>query len=265
MPSTYTHYKFGKDVFNKLPKARQKEIQSQMSLYKIGLHGPDILFYYKALTTNHVNQTGFGMHDKPAKDFFEPAKKVIKESHQPAPNFAYVYGFICHFVLDSQCHGYIEEKIQASGVSHTEIEVEFDRYLMIRDKHNPIKHHLTRHITPSEENAKVIAPYFEGITPKEVEKSLKAMKRYNDFLVAPGKLKRKVIYTLLKMTGNFEEMKGLIVNYVPNPKCKDSCEKLDALYSKAIDVAVTLIKEYGEFVYENKPLNKRYEKTFGVE
>lgn len=27
------------------------------------------------------------------------------------------------------CHGYIDEKIQASGVSHAEIEVEFDRML----------------------------------------------------------------------------------------------------------------------------------------
>lgn len=265
MPSTYTHYKFGKEVFNKLSKELKKEIQPHMSLYKIGLHGPDILFYYKALTKNHVNQTGFGMHDQPAKVFFEQAKKVLKESQLPASEFAYIYGFICHFVLDSQCHGYIEEKIKASGVSHTEIEVEFDRHLMVRDGYNPIKHKLTRHIIPSEENAKVIAPYFENITPKEVEKSLKAMKRYNDFLVAPSKMKRRVIYTLLKMTGNFKEMKGLIVNYMPNPKCKESCEKLDALYHEALDIAVVLIQEYGAFVYENKPLNKRYEKTFGID
>ena len=36
---------------------------------------------------------------------------------------------LCHFSLDVMCHGYIDEKIQAGGVSHAEIEIEFDRML----------------------------------------------------------------------------------------------------------------------------------------
>lgn len=46
---------------------------------------------------------------------------------------SYIYGFICHYALDHACHTYVEQKIMASGVPHTEIEVEFDRMLMLED------------------------------------------------------------------------------------------------------------------------------------
>ena len=50
MPTTYTHYRFGMDVLSQLPDSLKKEIEKNLSLYHIGLHGPDILFYYKALS-----------------------------------------------------------------------------------------------------------------------------------------------------------------------------------------------------------------------
>lgn len=56
MPTTYTHYRFGMDVLSQLPDSLKKEIEKNLSLYHIGLHGPDILFYYKALSRNKVNR-----------------------------------------------------------------------------------------------------------------------------------------------------------------------------------------------------------------
>lgn len=53
-----------------------------------------------------------------------------------------------HFALDVSCHGYIDEKIAASGISHTEIEVEFDRMLMLMDGKDPLRQNLTEHIVP---------------------------------------------------------------------------------------------------------------------
>lgn len=117
MPSTYAHDCFGKAVYKQLPKEIQKEIKAYGPLYMAGLHGPDILFYYKPLRANAVNQIGFGMHARPAAEFFEQAWKKGKELSANRGGFAYLYGFICHFALDHSCHGYIEEKIQKSGVT----------------------------------------------------------------------------------------------------------------------------------------------------
>lgn len=71
MPSTYAHYKFGKDVFKELPKELVKEINPYMPLYKIGLHGPDLLFYYKPLETNVINQEGAWIHDRTGSVFLK--------------------------------------------------------------------------------------------------------------------------------------------------------------------------------------------------
>ena len=116
---------------------------------------------------------------------------------------SYVYGFICHFTLDETCHGYIDEKIAASGISHTEIEVEFDRMLMVKDGYDPIRHRLTEHIVPSMENAEVIQAFFEGVDSEQVRKSLKGMIKNNNLLIAPSKGKRLLINALLTVTGNY--------------------------------------------------------------
>lgn len=71
------------------------------------------------------------------------------EGREKEAALAYVYGFCCHFALDVSCHRYIDKKIEADGVSHTEIEVEFDRSLMGKDGYNPVTHILTDHIKPS--------------------------------------------------------------------------------------------------------------------
>ena len=103
-------------------------------LYLIGLHGPDILLYYKPLKSNPVNRIGFGMHERPGMEFFRYAVKVIEKKKNKEPYLAYMYGVMCQFALDVSCHGYIDKKIAESGVTHAEIEVEFDRMLMDRYK-----------------------------------------------------------------------------------------------------------------------------------
>ena len=79
---------------------------------------------------------------------------------------------ICHFALDHSCHGYIEEKIQKSGVTHAEIEVEFDRMLLEKHGHNPITSHLTNHIPTDATCAGVIAEFFPEVTKQEVQQAV---------------------------------------------------------------------------------------------
>lgn len=46
MPTTYAHDLFGKRVYRKLSAKLQHLIRSNGNLYRIGQHGPDILFYF---------------------------------------------------------------------------------------------------------------------------------------------------------------------------------------------------------------------------
>ena len=55
MPTTYAHYKFGKEVMSALPRPLQNAIENNRELFDIGLHGPDILFYYRAAVNRDMS------------------------------------------------------------------------------------------------------------------------------------------------------------------------------------------------------------------
>ena len=111
------------------------------------------------------------LHARPAAEFFEQAWKKGKELPANRGRFAYLYGFICHFALDHSGHGYIEEKIQKSGVTHAEIEVEFDRMLLEKHGHNPISSHLPNHIPTGATCAGVMAELFPEVTEQEEQQA----------------------------------------------------------------------------------------------
>ena len=265
MPSTYAHYRFGQEVFQKLPADIQKKITPCMDLFNVGLHGPDLLFYYKPLSSNAVNRIGYGDHKKSGREFFEPAGRVLAKKQFADAHFAYLCGFLCHFALDRECHGYIGEQIKETGISHAEIEVEFDRSLLAKDGHagsSPVRQILTGHIHPTKESAKVIHDFFLQTTEEQIFKCLKSMIFYCNLFVAPGKIKRSVLLNGMRLAGIYKEMHGQIMNYEPNPACKESCKRLNAMYEKAVGDAVTLIRELRENVNGELPWSGLYHYTF---
>lgn len=262
MPTTYAHYRFGKDVLSCLPMPLRNSIREHRELYDIGLHGPDILFYYKVLSKNPVNQTGYRLHAQKASEFFLRAKNVLDQTENKAAARAYLYGFICHFALDSTCHPYIEKMIQVSGISHSEIETEFDRLLLTEDHYNPVKHLSVNHIHPTERNASIIAPFFENITTREIQVALKDMIRYHKLLLMNSEAKRKLLLTAMKILQIYDTCHGMIMNTAANPDCANYCLLLKKLYAEAIPVTVSLIHKYQDVLFENAELPKRFALTF---
>ena len=102
MPTTYTHDLFGKKVYAKLPAEMKKVIRENGELYRIGLHGPDILFYFM-MSKNPVSRFGVAMHHEKARAFFEQGMERVRESGDEAL-LSYMLGFGCHYLLDSTCH-----------------------------------------------------------------------------------------------------------------------------------------------------------------
>ena len=263
MPSTYAHYRLGQTVREHLSGPAKKAVETFPQLYLIGLHGPDIFFYYKPIFSTETNRIGYDTHDKSGREFFENAARVIKSHPDDKRYLSYICGFICHFALDVTCHGYIDRKIADSGVCHTEIEVEFDRMLMTEDGLDPVRHKLAEHIVPSSANAQAIQAFFPMTDIDHVKKALKDMIFYNDLIVAPGKPKRTFIKGLLKASGNYDEMHGVVVNLKPNPKCRDSNETLRLLYGQAEKLAERLVAEYMDYLEGKGELDPVYDRNFG--
>ena len=80
MPTTYAHWRFGNVSLNSLDEKYKTIINKYRSLFDIGVHGPDIFFYYNALKHNDVNRYGSRMHDTSMKQLLEGFRKVYQKA-----------------------------------------------------------------------------------------------------------------------------------------------------------------------------------------
>lgn len=196
MPSIYAHYTFGEMMKKAFPADIRKLISLHEDLFEIGLHGPDLFFYYHALLKNRVNRTGYHMHDVSAAPFFRRSRDVILSAasiSEKHARLAYILGFLCHFTLDSVCHSYIEKKLTEDPVTHSDIETEFDRYLLLKQNKRPLHAKVTSHLHASTAGAKAIQAFFPTLSVRQVESSISSMIWYNDLFTTSDRLTRSLV------------------------------------------------------------------------
>ncbi len=262
MPSAYAHLKLGWEVMNHIPQELWSVVSEYIELYDIGLHGPDIFFYDLPLIPNKVNGTGRSTHYLIGSKVFPEAWQTAT-SHEPRGAYlAYLYGYLCHFALDSTAHGYVRYLAEHGDIGHYEIEMEFDRMMMVNDGLDPFKFDVTAHLIPSIRNCAVISSFYKGIHIRDVEKSLKSMKYYVDFLRMPDGKKRRSVLTAFKLTGRYRDLKGLLMSLEPNHGCDESNARLLELYEKAIPIAARLITDIGPSMTGMKPMDPQYDLNF---
>ena len=214
LPTTYAHYRFGRDVLAKLPPETQALISRHQDLFDFGVHGPDLLFYYKPLIRNHVNRTGYRDHERTGRDFFTEAAGNANAARDREAALSYLYGVLCHFALDRCCHPYVAEK-ELQGVSHSTIESSFDRYLLIRDGLDPVTHKVTAHLHPSRKSAGVIALFYPFLTVEEVFQAENHMLLFLNALIAKGPKRRALLRAMnlaaLELSGElFYELNAVL-------------------------------------------------------
>ena len=90
MPSTYAHYRFGKRVLERLDGEARRIAERHRALFDVGLHGPDVLFHYRAFARNPVNRLGHEVHSWTGRRFFAQALPAAADDESRA----YLYGFL---------------------------------------------------------------------------------------------------------------------------------------------------------------------------
>lgn len=261
MPTTFTHDIFGKEVFHKLPDELKGVIRKGKQVYRIGLHGPDIFFYYRPLMKNKINQIGHDMHWENASVFFRKAAEEYQKSPEPCLA-AYLLGFACHFVLDSTCHGYIWNYEKEKGVSHAEIETELDRYFLEREGKELFHYLPTDPLVPSKENAQVIARVFPAAGEKAVQSAVRSQKIYDGLLTCKGKWKEKIVLGGMKIFGCYGKMEGQVMRKNSNPVCRESTKTLIGLYQQAVEDAVPVLENLYQALAGEGRLSPRFERNF---
>lgn len=286
MPNIYAHERFGCDVYRALPKEIKELLRKERRIYHIGVQGPDILFYYYPLIPNDVRKDGGRIHDAAGRDFFLRAAEVLAEPIPPAENeahigewnpealkraeFVYACGCLCHFVLDSHCHPTVNEYRDTLRITHSQIEGEFDHFLLTLDGKDPVQADLTANFRPHTRGDVVIPLFYSADPPRKVIASMRMTVGVQKLLYAPSDKKRLALKAGLTLFGpKGPSLKGHIVPKEPDPRCAEVNSLLTGRYAEALPKAAELIKalyaEYQAGLYGRFTADPLFDLNFGGE
>ena len=264
MPSTYSHYRFGKEVLPLLPDSVQALVNKYRELYDIGLHGADICLYYEPMSFNAVKKTSFAVHKEYGDELFSRMAPRIREADDPDAFKAYLIGFVCHYALDKVCHPYVEKIHSLQQVSHTELETDLDRNWMLQDGLDPMVHFPIVHINPSDFNSKIIQGFFDNLSVGEVQACLQGMIDVTKFFHAPTEERLQELYQLLRENNCFGPMHGLIMKANQSPYSPQYYSLFQRLYDEAVPLAVKLINNYVDHLNNGTEFVPEFHFTFGA-
>ncbi len=262
MPAFYTHHRFGGKVAERLEGDLKELVTKYQTQYAIGQQGPDPFFFFRPYGKNRVMQYGSRLHHESALGFFEHAVRVVRKKGRDSREYAYLLGFIGHFALDSECHSYVAERIEATGVAHFEIEEEFEKMLLRLDHKDPLAYPVSALIPTDDDTVQAMLPFYRGMNAGIIRESLKDMKRVKALFTAPGFFKQGLINTVMRMTGRYVQIKGLMNQRKDNPKCLASNEELLRRFDHAVETAVGLILAFDRSVRTGAALNTRFDRDF---
>ena len=259
MPAIYAHDTFGKAVCRELEGDIRSLVREYREYFRIGLQGPDFLFFYRPWKENPVSGFGHRLHEEVAAGFFERAREIVADRGKHSAQCAYVLGVICHFMLDSTCHPYINGTV-AGQISHGEIEKELDRRMMLSNGRNPHRYYpAVSCIRPTRENADIIQKMFPEVSVRQMVIALKGMIFLTNTMVYDDNgRKKKAIIPVLKLTGQYEHVGGNYMNESCNPRCNPYLEELERLFSQALEETPEVLESFWKSARGEERLSERF-------
>lgn len=153
MPAFTTHYLFANGLIDRIQDADKSINLSEAAVY-YGAQGPDALFFHRLMPWmigKSVSEAGYKMHQINPNKILNAMLVYMRDKKEKKANLpsyddmlSYVYGFICHYALDSVTHPYVyamqneiirQKKIgYSSGTVHNKIEYAIDMHMLEREK-----------------------------------------------------------------------------------------------------------------------------------
>lgn len=248
-------------MLNTMPGDVQRTAKRFRRLYDIGLHGPDIFFYNNLLRLPKSGSLGSRMHQQTGKEFFGRASRNIRLEPSRGAE-AYLYGALCHYVLDSVCHPFVREQDQLGNAEHIALETEFDRFLLDMDgKRPPEKQDLSKHLRLEPGECAIVARLYSGVTEKTVASALRNMTLATKALTLGNDKSRQLMQKGLGLAS--KKYRGVVMTKGPDAGCCDLDKPLLELYGKAEEKFPDLLMQLCAHLTYNAPLGKDFSAIFG--
>ena len=172
-------------LLSQLPPPIQRNISRFRQLYDVGLQGPDILYFLPG-----GKKFGDKFHQQSGKVFFEHVCRYVR-LHPTEATRAYLYGVLAHYALDSLSHPFINRMAQEGTLNHSQIETEFDRYLLFMDgKKPPHLQDLSKRIRLTPGECQTASAFYPKINTRQLKAHVHRMAVITKALVLPQGFRR---------------------------------------------------------------------------
>lgn len=261
MPSVYAHYRMGLALLPTFPADIRRTIGRFRRLFDVGLHGPDIFLYYNPVLPTAVGSLGSKYHAQTGREFFQRVCRVARLEKSEAAQ-AYIYGVLCHYALDSALHPYVNEQAALSGVTHGQIEAEFDRFLLEKDgKIPPESQDFSPHLNLTPGECATVAKFYPGASARQVRDSLRNMAASVKLFATPEGARRTALrkgMELIKLP-----VRGMLMTTGANMQCAHLDEPMLALYDQAVASFPELLNQLQAHMTYNGSFGEEFAKIFG--
>lgn len=255
MPASYAHYRFGKLLLPNLPADVRQCIQRFRRMYDVGLHGPDIFFFYNPLMKTAVGDLSGKFHSQTGAEFFPAA--CTQATSEAAK--AYLYGLLGHYCLDSLCHPFVQQKVDKGEAGHVALESEFDRYLLALDGESaPHTYDLSPKLKLTRGECMTVAAFYPPATGGNVNLSVKNMALLHKF--GANKNRERTEKWLKKLKPGLCD--GLIPEE-PIPEFARMDSELLARFNRALKQYPGMLRQLQEHMHTGEVLGEDFTSDFG--
>lgn len=258
MPSTYAHYRFGVQMLEKMDPALKRKIQRFRNVYDVGLHGPDLFFYYNPLFPTAPGKLGGKFHQQTGEAFFSAAARRLRMKPNDVGT-AYLFGVLGHYCLDSAVHPLVNETAKEGKISHTELEAEFERFLLTMDRKIPAHvQDFSGHMKLSPGECITVAELYPGSKPGHIRQGVGNMAKITKLLASRN---RKTTEALLGFAG--KEAAQMLLPRTPNENCAFLDDAMLALYNDALERCPAMEAALRAHLETGEPLGEMFQPIFG--
>lgn len=142
MPNCITHFLHAEQVLELLPEKAKGALYHPAFVW--GAQGPDFLFchrYFPWQKGESLSDYGTELHEHPPADTLDCLREFLHTKDESVYH-SYIYGFLCHYALDSTAHPYViafskelleERPYETETTLHAEIESSLDTIMLRRE------------------------------------------------------------------------------------------------------------------------------------
>lgn len=261
MPATYAHVRFARQMIAFLPQDIRSAARKGSRLYLAGAHGPDPLFYYNPFRENSVKKLGQKYHRIPGRELFGRCLERMRRSPEPEGR-AYLYGLLTHYCLDTGCHPLVNGLAEEGLCDHTELETEFDRYLLALDGvEKPHTRDLGTHLGLTDREAALAAAFYPPLEAAQLRTGVRNMRLAIKLLSGRSIVSRPVLEMAMPHFG--DTVRHQLMTRGENLRVSQWNGKLLEHYRQSMDRFPGLVQQLERSIDRNTPLGDAFSPIMG--